>query len=92
MSLGIFHKQPVEILDYDLDYSEWLTPGDSVESAVVVVEPTGLTVESVFTNESKVKVWVSAGTSGMAYKLTVTMTTADGRVKQDEFKVKVKDT
>jgi len=34
---------------------------------------------------------VSGGATGTTYKLTVTATTADGRVKQDEFKVKVKD-
>ena len=92
MNLGTFTKQPVEVKDYDLDYSEWLVAADTVEAAEVTVEPAGLTVGSVFTQDKKIKVWLSAGTNGTAYKLTVTMTTADGRVKQDEFKVKVKDT
>lgn len=92
MNLGTFTKQPVEVKDYDLDYSEWLVAADTVEAAEVTVEPAGLTVGSVFTHDTKVKVWLSAGSDGAVYKLTVTMTTADGRVKQDEFKVKVKDT
>ena len=92
MNLGTFTKQPVEVKDYDLDYSEWLVAADTVEAAEVTVEPAGLTVGSVFTQDRKIKVWLSAGTNGTVYKLTVTMTTADGRVKQDEFKVKVKDT
>lgn len=92
MNLGTFTKQPVEVKDYDLDYSEWLVAADTVESAEVTVEPAGLTVGSVFTQNKKIKVWLSAGTNGTVYKLTVTMTTANGRVKQDEFKVKVKDT
>lgn len=92
MNLGTFTKQPVEVKDYDLDYSEWLVAADTVEAAEVTVEPSGLTVGSVFTQDKKIKVWLSAGTNGTVYKLTVTMTTADGRVKQDEFKVKVKDT
>lgn len=92
MNLGTFTKQPVEVKDYDLDYSEWLVAADTVEAAEVTVEPAGLTVGSVFTQDKKIKVWLSAGTNGTVYKLTVTMTTADGRVKQDEFKVKVKDT
>ena len=92
MNLGTFTKQPVEVKDYDLDYSEWLVAADTVEAAEVTVEPSGLTVGSVFTQDKKIKVWLSAGTNGAVYKLTVTMTTADGRVKQDEFKVKVKDT
>lgn len=91
MMLGTFPKQPVEVKDYDLDYSEWLTDGDNVESATVVSDIAGLTIESVFIADPRVKIWLSGGTSGITYKLTVTTTTADGRVKQDEFKVKVKD-
>jgi len=91
MNLGNFTKQPVEVKDYDIDYSEWLTAGDNVQSATVVVAPAGLTVESVFVNDPRVKIWVSGGTDTLQYKLTVTMTSADGRVKQDEFKIRVKD-
>jgi len=91
MNLGNFTKQPVEVKDYDIDYSEWLTAGDNVQSATVVVTPAGLTVESVFVNDPRVKIWVSGGTDTLQYKLTVTMTSADGRVKQDEFKIRVKD-
>lgn len=91
MNLGNFYKQPVEVKDFDIDYSEWLTAGDNVESVTVVVTPTGLTVESVFVNDPRAKVWLSGGVDGTQYKLSVTMTSADGRVKQDEFKIKVKD-
>lgn len=91
MNLGNFNKQPVEVKDYDIDYSEWLSPGDTVQSAVVVVAPTGLVIDSTFTSDTAVKVWLSGGTTGTQYKLTVTTTTADGRVKEDEFKIRVKD-
>lgn len=91
MNLGNFNKQPVEVVDYDIDYSEWLTAGDNVESAAVDVQPLGLNVDSVFVNDPRIKIWLSGGSNGTSYKLTVTITTADGRVKQDEFKVKVKD-
>lgn len=92
MNLGTFNKQPVEVLDYDIDYSEWLTAGDNVQSiAAPLVEPAGLVVDSTFVNDPVVKIWLSGGISGTTYKITVTMTTADGRVKQDEFRVKVKD-
>ena len=91
MNLGYFRKQPVEVLDYDIDYSEWLTEGDNVESAIVEVAPNGLVVESVFINDPRVKVWLSGGTDSVQYKVTVTATTAEGRVKQEEFKIRVKD-
>lgn len=92
MILGNFTKQPVDVVDYDIDYSEWLTSGDNLETAMLGVEPaTNLVIDSVFVNDPRIKIWVSGGTNGVTYKLTVTATTADGRVKQDEFRIKVKD-
>ena len=91
MNLGTFIKQPADKLDYDVTYRQWLTPGDNVESAVVDVSPPGLVVEHVFVNDPTVKIWLSGGASGVTYKVAVTINTADGRVKQDEFRVKVKD-
>lgn len=89
--LGNFGMQPGEVFDYDINYGDWLTDGDNVESSIVVVTPpAGLTVDSIFYNDPRVKIWLTAVSAG-AYKLEVTTTTADGRVKQDEFKVKVKD-
>lgn len=92
MILGTFTKQPADEWDYDIDYSEWLTAGDNVQNASVTVAPTGsLVIDSVFINDPRVKVWVSGGTDGVTYKLTVTMNSADGRTKQDEFKLRVKE-
>lgn len=90
MNLGNFTKKPIDRYDYDIDYSQWLTAGDNVESAGVSVTPNGLTVESIFVNDPNLKIWVSGGASGSKYNLTVTTTTADGRVKQNEFKITVK--
>jgi len=91
MRLGTFPKQPIDVLDYDIDYVAWLTVGDNVQSAVILVEPTGLVVDATFINDPRIKIWLSGGANLVTYKVTVTMTTADGRIKQDEFRVKVKD-
>lgn len=91
MRLGNFPKQPIDVLDYDIDYSQWLTVGDNVQSATVVVEPNDLILDATFINDPRIKIWLAGGTHLTTYKVTVTMTTADGRIKQDEFRVKVKD-
>lgn len=91
MNLGSFNKQPVEVVDYDLDYTDWLTAGDNVASSVVTVDIVTLTIDMVLINDPRVKIWVSGGTDKITYKLTVTTTTDEGRVKQDEFRIKVKD-
>lgn len=91
MILGTFSKQPVEVLDYDIDCSEWLVSDDALASATAVVDGTGLIVDSVLISSPRVKVWLSGGTNGSTYKVTVTITTEDGRVKQVEFRVRVRD-
>lgn len=91
MILGSFSKQPVEVLDYDIDCSDWIVSDDLVASATATADGTGLVVDSVFVASPRIKVWLSGGTNGSSYKITVTITTDDGRVKQVEFRVRVKD-
>jgi hypothetical protein len=90
MMLGTFTQQPADRLDYDIDYREWLTGTDEVTGVTVVCVPTGPTVLGAV-NPTFVKVWVSEATDKTTYKFTVTATTADGRIRQDEFKLKIKD-
>lgn len=102
MIIGNFIKQPAESLDYDIDFAEFLPSGDTLAStgtpAVptpldVTVSPSGLTVGSTFVinNGTAIKQWLSGGTNGVRYKVTLTATTNGGRVKQIEFVVRVKD-
>ena len=91
MILGTYTKQPADVLDYDVDYAEFLNGTDTLASKTVTATPTGINVDSSTIVGTRVKVWLSGGTNGVTYKVTVTATTGDGRVKQDEFKVKVKD-
>ena len=89
-------QQPAERLDYDIWYAndpdgseDWLINGDTIVS-VIVSAPTGLNVEHLFFND-RVKLWVSEGTSGETYKVTVTVTTVEGRIKQSELRFRIKD-
>lgn len=85
-------KQPAERLDYDIYYEDWLTAGDGITTAKTTVQvfPLGLTLSS-YVVDTIIKIWVAGGVNGVTYKVTVTVETDDGRVKQDEFKIKVKD-
>jgi len=93
MILGTFIKQPSDTKDYDIDYSEWLTINDRVQSVVTRVEGPNslLTIVSTFINTPRVKIWISGGIAGSVYKITCTMTSANGRIQQDEFKMKIKE-
>ena len=96
MNLGTKTKSPRDKLDYDVRYTDWLTLGDGINSAQVTVTaldglPPDLTVTEVTPKADTIKVWLSGGTSGRTYMVTVMATTDDGRLKEDEFRIKVKD-
>lgn len=97
MILAKYEKQPAEVKDYDIDYSEWLGPvADEVASVATVVTsdseavPT-LVVDSTEQSTTVVKLWISGGTTGTRYKVTVRMTTAGGRLDESELVFTVKD-
>ncbi len=97
MILAKYEKQPAEVKDYDIDYSEWLGPvADTVDVPTATVtsatEPVPtLEVDSIEQATTAVKLWISGGTAGVSYKVTVQMTTAGGRLDESELVFKVKD-
>ena len=91
MKLGTVTKQPIERFSYTVDYSEALTTGDSIETAVAAATPAGLTINNVGVNDTVVRFWAASGENGVTYKVTITVTTADGRVFQDEIAFKIKE-
>jgi hypothetical protein len=91
MILGRFTKQPADVIDYDIDFSEWLPVGDTLATATPTVDVASLTLGTTVISDTGIKQWVSAGTDGLTYKVTVTVTTNGGRTVQQEFRVRVKD-
>ncbi|MBO9680957.1 MAG: hypothetical protein J7556_22250 [Acidovorax sp.] len=84
-------QQPRDVRDYDLDFGEFFPADDTVVSAQVVVEPAvGLTVNYAI-QHPRVKVWIQDGVDGAAYKVTVVAYTNDGRAKEVELAVRIKD-
>ena len=85
-------KQPADVLDYDIDYTDWLG-SDTIASKTVTADD-GITIDSsaITGAGTRVKTWISGGTTATTYKITVTITTTGGLTKQDEFRVKVKET
>lgn len=98
MILATYEKQPAEVKDYDIDYSAWLNAAnDTLQSATASVictnnaTDTALIITSVVTQTPLVKLWMSGGTTGCKYKVTVLATTVGGRVDESELVFKVKD-
>lgn len=97
--LGFVEKQPADIDNWDVDFSRWITDGDTITTAIAAVtpawdattNPNGLKVNSVTVAPQTVKVWLSGGEDGKTYKVTTTATTAGGRLKETDFQMRVRD-
>lgn len=90
--MTLFQKQPADQLDYDLDFSQWLTDDDTLVGVTATSNvPEEIIIESVSIEGQAIKVWVSGGENGQTYKVTVTVTTTLGRIKELDFKIRVKD-
>lgn len=91
MLIATVQKQPSEVSDYNFSYADWLI-NDSLADVNVAVDQATLDVGApVILGDNSVNVRVSAGDSGVTYKLTLLARTVNGLVKEDEFKIKVKD-
>jgi hypothetical protein len=88
--LGTFIKQAAEKESYSIDYSADLEGDDFIASAVTTVSDSALIVQSTLCVDTIVKVWIYGGVVGTKYEVTVTTTTNDGRILQDEFYIKLK--
>lgn len=90
--MNLFQKQPADQLDYDLDFSEWLADGDTITGTSAVSDvPTELVILSASVADQTVKIWVSGGLDGSTYKVTATVSTSQGRIKELDFKIRVRD-
>ncbi len=92
--LQTWDKQPGETQDYDIDFTEWLdrlrdTPAAS-NPVVWTIDP-GINVLSTSLTGGRAKVWLSGGQDRKRYRVTATMTTAGGRIKQAEIRINVKE-
>lgn len=85
-----FTQQPSEVLDYDIDLTDWMASGDTVSSTTVSAE-TGLTVSVSNGTTTTPKIWCSGGSDGTTYKVTATIVTTDGRTKEIDFKITVSE-
>jgi hypothetical protein len=95
--LGTVLKQPADQRDYDVEFDKWLPEDDTITTAVAgeieadADDESPVVVESVQIDGTTVKVWASGGTTGKTYKVTLTVSTSGGRIKETEFNIRVRD-
>lgn len=93
--VGVYiEKDPYAILDYSLDWTNWLPSGDTLAAVSVSVETiTGDTNNIAVTATSNTNyiatAYISKGTSGNIYNVSFDITTTNGLKDSRNFRIKV---
>lgn len=101
--LDRFNKQPSEIKKYQIDYSEWLSTGETITSVATAVtllnsaagdvgEPTlSVGTTQIISNGTVFEYYMSSGTDGKRYKVTFQADTSDSQRVESEVEFRVTD-
>lgn len=87
MTTTLETKDPQGVLDYMIDWSDWL--GADVISSSTWTVPAGITKDSDTTSATTATIWLSGGTAGTAYTLRNKIITAAGRTAYRSIVVNV---
>jgi len=96
MDKSILFKQPAEVLWFAMDFTKRLDDGDTIYAANVSTsrvdgEDSDLVTADVTNNDPFVEVLISGGTSSVLYKVTFTISTLGGEVKEEDGYLQVVD-
>lgn len=73
-----FPKDPTAILDYTVDWQDWLQTGETIQTSTWIA-PSGITINDDSNSSSSATVWLSGGTKGKTYRVTNRIVTNQGR-------------
>lgn len=84
-----FIKSPVANLDFAVDWSDWLSDGETIVNSSWA-SPDGLVVETSSYNNTQSVVWVSDGVANNTYRMINTITTSSTPARIDQRTVTIK--
>ena len=72
------NKDPEAVLDYQINWSDWLPDDDTISTSTWVV-PSGITEDSSSNTSTAATIWLSGGTAGTGYAVKNHIVTGAGR-------------
>lgn len=96
MKLGKFIKAPGERKRYSIDYNNWLDTGELISTRTFSVTPVTtppflIDASATLPGNRSIAFYAAGGKSGENYKVTVSISTSGGQVKEDVVLFQVKD-
>lgn len=90
MSISFF-KDPAAVLDYDWDWTSWLTAASDTIASHTVTAPAGLTVEADEENDGIVTGWLSGGSLDESYDVVCQIVTTGGRTDERTITIVIRN-
>ena len=81
-----FRKDPDSVLDYGVDWSDWLASGETISTSTWTV-PNGITEDSDSKGDNSTLIWLSGGTAGTTYTLANKIVTSDSRTVERTIEI-----
>jgi hypothetical protein len=91
MSSIWFVKEPEALLDYTIDWSDWLAVGDTIASGVFYLLQSGLTIEDEDVAATTHTAWLSGGVDGQIYNVISHVYSTLGREDEKVFDIIVRN-
>ena len=88
-------KHPSEVVDYALDFDDWLVGAETLSAITSVTVGSGITLgsggQAPAISGTTVVFWLSGGTTGTTYAIEVIVTTSGGRTLVVDCQITVTD-
>lgn len=85
-------KDPAAVLDYGMDWTDWLDEGETIVGlAAVSALPAGLVITAVEHADNVVSFRVGGGQLGQTYIITCRINTSIGRIDERSLRLPVGD-
>jgi hypothetical protein len=81
-------KDPYAVLDYSLDWTNWMPSGDTITSISVTAD-SGITIDSTTNTDFIATAYISGGTAGTIYNVEYKIVTTNGLQDSRNFRIKV---
>ena len=85
-------KDPNEVLDYEIDWTDRLVAGETISSYSWITESGTITIDSHSQAAGVVTAWLSGGTHGSSIVLTNRIVTNQGRTYDQSVRLRIKST
>lgn len=78
-----FEKDPSAVLDYTINWSDWLTAGETISTSTWTLD-TGITLSTDSKSTTTATAWISGGEHGRSYLATNQIVTNSTPTRTDE--------